>query len=231
MMTATWVEAATTKARESLPRLQRDLDAARVRLDELRGQLAAVERASAVLDPEGDPDLVVAVRVASEVLPPMVASAEAVVVQAMTARREARSTLLPAPEHESPWSHLAAAHQAERRRQGELDGARSQVGELQRNRAAALVTVRDTLPSGDMVRLAGAEAALRMTDRALPAARDALAAAEEAAQQARAEVDAMQARTHALRGEVLTGEPQQAEVALAELLSLVGEERSGLMLR
>ncbi len=219
----TWTEAATTKAREALPRLQRDLDEARTRLDDLRQRQEAVQRAAAALDPGVDPDLAVAVHVAGETLPPLVAAAEAAVTAAMTARREARSTLLPAPEHESPWSRLAAAHQAERRRQGELDGARSQVGELQRNRAAALVTVRDTLPSGDMVRLAGAEAALRMTDRALPVARDALAAAETAARQARAEADDLQARVHALRATVLTAEPEESETALAELLELVGD--------
>ncbi len=37
--TPTWAQAATTRAREALPRLQRDLDAARVRLDELRESL------------------------------------------------------------------------------------------------------------------------------------------------------------------------------------------------
>ncbi|MDP9472409.1 MAG: hypothetical protein M3Q71_17360 [Chloroflexota bacterium] len=72
MVTATpsWAQAAMTKAREALPRLQRDLDAARVRLDELRERLTAVERASAALDPDADPDVAVAVRVAGETLPP-----------------------------------------------------------------------------------------------------------------------------------------------------------------
>ncbi len=222
----TWTEAATAKSREVLPRLQRELDAARVHLDDLRQRQEAVQRAVATLDPEGDPDLVVAVQVAAEVLPPLVAAAEAAVVAAMTARRAARSALLP--ESEFAWSRIAAARQADSRRQGELDGARSRLGELQRNRAAALVTVRDTPPSGDMVRLAGAEAALRMTDRALPAAQNALASAEEAAQQARGEVDAMQARIHVLRGTVLTGEPAEAEAALVELQPLVGDDRSGL---
>ncbi len=72
MVTATpsWAQAAMTKAREALPRLQRDLDAARVRLDELRERLTAVERASATLDPDADPDVAVAVRVAGETLSP-----------------------------------------------------------------------------------------------------------------------------------------------------------------
>ncbi len=227
--TPTWAQAAMTKAREALPRLQRDLDAARARLDELRGQLAAVERASAALDPDVNPDLVVAVLVASEVLPSMVAAAEAAVAAAEAARREARSALLP--ESEFAWSRIAAARQSDARRQRELDGARSQVGELQRARAAALVTVRDTLPSGDMVGLAGAEAALRMTDRALPAAREALASAEEVAQQARGEVDAMQTRIHVLRATVLTAEPDAAEAALVELLGLVGDDPSGWLPR
>ncbi len=217
------------KSREALPRLQRELDEARARLDELRERMAAVERAAAALDPDADPDLAVAVHVAAEVLPPMVASAEAAVVQAMTARREARSALLP--ESEFAWSRIAAARQADARRQGELDGARSQVGELQRNRAAALVTVRDTPPSGDMVRLAGAEAALRMTDRALPAAQNALASAEEVAQQARREVDAMQARVHTLRATVLGAEPDEAEAALVELRGLVDDDPSGWLPR
>ncbi|MDP9356460.1 MAG: hypothetical protein M3R02_14475 [Chloroflexota bacterium] len=227
--TPTWAQAAMTTAREALPRLQRDLDAARVRLDERRGQLAAVERASAALDPDANPDVVVTIRVAAEVLPAMVAEAETAVTAAMTARRAARSALLPAEE--SPWARIAAARQADSRRQGELDGARSQVGELQRNRAAALVTVRDTPPSGDMVRLAGAEAALRMTDRALPAAQNALASAEEAAHRARREVDAMRARVHALRATVLGAEPDEAEAALVELMSLVDDAPSGWLLR
>ncbi len=223
MVTATpsWAQAAMTKARAALPRLQRDLDEARTRLDELGERMAAVGRAVATLDPEGDPDLVVAVQVAGETLPPLVAEAAEAVTQATAARREARSHLLPPDE--SPWSRISAARQADSRRQGELDGARSRLGELQRNRAAALVTVRDTPPSGDMLRLAAAEAELRMTDRALPAARDALAAAETAAHRARREVDAMQARVHALRATVLTGEPAEAEAALAELLGLVGD--------
>ncbi len=228
-MTTTWAAAATAKAREALPRLQRDLDAARVRLDELRARQSAVERAAAALDPDADPDLVVAVRVAAELLPPVVGAAEEAVAAAAAARREARSALLP--ETESPWSRVAAARQTDFRRSEELSAAQLRLGQLQRGRAAALATTREAGPASDMGALAAAEAELRMGERLLPAARDALAAAEEAAQQARAEVDAMQARTHALRGEVLTGEPQQAEVALAELLSLVGEERSGLMLR
>ncbi|MDP9471916.1 MAG: hypothetical protein M3Q71_14845 [Chloroflexota bacterium] len=224
-MTTTWAAAAEAKARGALPRLQAELDAARLPLDDLRQRMAAVERATAALDPDADPDVAVAVQVAGETLPPLVAAAEAVVVAAVTARREARSSLLPPDE--SPWSRIAAARQADRRRQGELDAVRSRVGELQRGRAAALGVVREAGPGSNMTQLAAAEAELRLSERELPGARDALAAAEEAAQQARAEVDAMQARTHALRGEVLTGEPQQAEVALAELLSLVGEERSG----
>ncbi len=231
MTTATpsWAQAAMAKSLEALPRLQRDLDAARTRLDELRERLAAVERASAVLDPEGDPDLVVAVRVAGETLPPLVAEAEAAVAAAMAARREARSALLPAEE--SPWSRISAARQANARSQGELDVVRLRLGELQRGRAAALGVVREAGPGSNMAALAAAEAELRLSERALPEAQAAVARAEEAAQQARSRVEAMQARTHVLRGEVLTGEPQQAEVALAELLSLVGEERSGLMLR
>ncbi len=225
----TWTEAATAKSRSELPRLQRALDAARVHLDDLRQRQEAVQRAAAALDPDADPDLAVAVHVAAEVLPPMVASAEAAVEQAMTARREARSGLLPVEDHH--WSRIAAARQADARSQGELDVVRLRLGELQRGRAAALATTREAGPASDMGALAAAEAELRMGERLLPAAREALAVAEAAAQQARAEVDAMQARTHALRGEVLTGEPQQAEVALAELLSLVGEERSGLVPR
>ncbi len=228
-VTPSWAQAAMTKAREALPRLQRDLDEARTRLEELREHLAAVERANSALDPDANPDVAVAVRVAGETLPPLVAEAEAAVAAAMAARREARSALLPAEE--SPWSRVAAARQADSRRQGELDGARSQVGELQRGRAAALVTVRDTPPSGDMARLAGAEAALRLGERALPAAQNALASAEEAAQQARGEVDAMQVRVHALRATVLGAEPDEAEAALVELMSLVGDDPSGWLPR
>ncbi|MDP9472568.1 MAG: hypothetical protein M3Q71_18205, partial [Chloroflexota bacterium] len=97
-----------------------------------------------------------------------------------------------------------------------------------RARAAALATTRETSPGGDMVRLAAAEAELRMTDRALPAARDALAAAETAVQQARAEAETLEARARGLRVTVLTGEPAEAEAALVELQRLVGDERSGL---
>ncbi len=78
-VTPSWAQAAMTKAREVLPRLQRDLDAARARLDELRARQAAVERASAALDPDADPDVTVAVRVAGETLPPLVAEAEGIV--------------------------------------------------------------------------------------------------------------------------------------------------------
>ncbi len=228
-MTTTWTEAATAKSREALPRLQRALDAARVHLDDLRQRQEAVQRAAAALNPDTDSDLSAAVRVAAEVLPPMVAEAEAAVVQAIVARREARSALLPPDE--SPWSRLAAARQAERRLQGELDRARSQVGELQRGRAAALGAVREAGPGSNMVALAAAEAELRLSERALPGARDALAAAEEGVQRARAEVDAVQARTYALRGEVLTGEPRQAEAAVVELMSLVGDDPSGWLPR
>ncbi len=108
-VTSSWAQAAVTRAREALPRLQRDLDEARTRLDELRARQAAVVRASAVLDPEGDRDLAVVVQVASETLPPLVAEAEAAVVAAMAARREARSALLPEPEQESAWSPLRTA--------------------------------------------------------------------------------------------------------------------------
>ncbi len=127
-MTTTWVEAAMTRAREALPRLQRDLDVARVRLDELRARQAAVERAAAALDPNADSDIVVAVRVAGETLPPLVAEAEAAVAAAMAARREARSALLPEPEQESAWSVLRTARQADLRCQGEMDAARLHLG-------------------------------------------------------------------------------------------------------
>ncbi len=225
----TWTEAATAKSRSELPRLQRALDAARVHLDDLRQRQEAVQRAAAALDPDVDPDLAVAVHVAAEVLPPMVASAEAAVVQAMTARREARSALLPVEDHY--WSRVSTARQAERRRSEEMSAAQLRLGELQRGRAAALGVVREAGPGSNMAALAAAEAELRMGERALPAAREALAVAEAAAQQARSRVEAMQARTHVLRLDVLMAEPVEAEVALVELLSLVGEERSGLILR
>ncbi len=106
----TWTEAATAKSRSELPRLQRALDAARAHLDDLRQRQEAVERAAAALDPDADPDLAVAVHVAAEVLPPLVAEAEAAVVAATSARREARSALLPAEE--SPWSPIRAARQS-----------------------------------------------------------------------------------------------------------------------
>ncbi len=224
--TTTWAQAAMAKSREALPRLQRELDEARTRLDELGERMAAVGRAVATLDPEGDPDLVVAVQVAGETLPPLVAEAEAAVAAAMAARREARAALLPAEE--SPWSPIRTARQASHRRSDELSGAHLRLGELQRARAAALATTRETSPGGDMVRLAAAEAELRMTDRALPTAREALAAAETAVQQARAEAETLEARARALRLTVLTGEPEEAEAALVELQSLVGDDRSGL---
>ncbi len=227
-MTTTWVEAATTKAREVLPRLQQEVDEARARLDELRERLAAVERASSALDPDADPDVAVAVRVAGETLPPLVAEAETAVVVAMTARREARSALLPEPEHESAWSVLRTARQADLRCQGEMDAARLHLGTLERARAAALATVREAVPGGDMAHLAAAEAALRLGERALPAAREAVAAAEEAARRARTELAEMEARTRVLRTAVVMAEPEEAERALVELQSLVGDDRSGL---
>ncbi len=217
----TWIEAATARSRSELPRLQAQLDAARADLDKRRAQLAAVGRASAALDRDGDPDLILVVEVASEVLPPMLAGAEAAVVQATAARREARSNLLPAEE--SAWSRIATARQADARSQGELNVARLRLGELQRGRAAALGVVRETGPGGNMAQLAAADAEVRLSERELPAARDALAAAEEAARLARAAADAMQGRVYALRATVLTGEPEESETALAELLELVGD--------
>ncbi len=228
-MTTTWAAAAEAKARGALPRLQAELDAARLHLDDLRQRMAAVERATAALDPDADPDVAVAVQVAGETLPPLVAAAEAVVVAAVTARREARSSLLPPDE--SPWSRISAARQADARSQGALDVVRLRLGELQRGRAAALGVVREAGPGSNMAALAAAEAELRLSERALPEAQAAVARAEEAAQQARSRVEAMQARTHVLRLDVLMAEPVEAEVALVELLSLVGEERSGLTLR
>ncbi len=215
----TWIEAATAKSRSELPRLQQALDAARVHLDDLRQRQEAVQRAAAALDPDADPDITVAVRVADETLPPLVAEAETAVVAAMTARREARSALLPEPEQESAWSVLRTARQADLRCQGELSTARLRLGELQRGRAAALGVVRETGPGSNMTQLAAAEAELRMTDRALPAARDAVVVAEEAARLARAEADDLQTRIHALRATVLGAEPDEAETALAELLA------------
>ncbi len=82
-----------------------------------------------------------------------------------------------------------------------------------------------------MAQLAAAEAEVRLSERALPAARAVLIAAEEAAQRARSELDAMQVRVHALRAMVLGGEPEQSEVALAELLTLTGDNPSGWLLR
>ncbi len=159
-MTTTWTAAATAKAREALPRLQRDLDAARVRLDELRGRLAAVERAAAALDPGADPDVAVAVRVAGETLPPLMVAAETAVAAAMAARREARSHLLPAEE--SAWSRIAAARQADHRRGEEMSAAQVRLGELQRGRAAALGVVREAGPGSNMAQLAAAEAEVRL---------------------------------------------------------------------
>ncbi len=54
MVTATpsWAQATMTTARESLPRLQQEVDDGRVRRDERRARMAATERASAALDPE-----------------------------------------------------------------------------------------------------------------------------------------------------------------------------------
>ncbi len=231
MATPTWTEAAVAKSRAELPRLQARLDAARADLDKRREQLAAVERAIATLDRDGDPDLIIVVEVAAQVLPPLVAEAEAAVAAAMAERRGARLNLLPSPEHESPWSRIVAARQADSRRSEELSAARLRLGELQRGRAAALGVVREAGPGTSMVALAAAEAEVRLSERVLPAAREALAVAEAAAQQARTEAETLEARARTLRVTVLTGEPQQAEVALAELLSLVGEERSGLMLR
>ncbi|MDP9356010.1 MAG: hypothetical protein M3R02_12160 [Chloroflexota bacterium] len=221
-----WTEAAVAKSRSELPRLQRALDAARVHLDDLRQRQEAVQRAAAALDSDTDPDLAVAVHVAAEVLPPMVVAAEAEVAAAMAARREARAALLPAEE--SAWSRIAAARQADLRCQGELSTARLRLGELQRGRAAALGVVREAGPRSDMIALAAAETEVRLGERTLPGAQDAFVVAEEAAQQARGEVDAMQTRIHVLRGTVLTGEPAEAEAALVELLSLVGDDRSGL---
>ncbi|MDP9356013.1 MAG: hypothetical protein M3Q71_15285 [Chloroflexota bacterium] len=66
-----------------------------------------------------------------------------------------------------------------------------------------------------------------LSERALPAAREVLIAAEEAAQRARREVDELQARVHALRAMVLGAEPDEAEAALVELMSLVGDDPSG----
>ncbi len=231
MVTATpsWAQAAATKARESLPRRQRDLDAARARLDELRSRMAAVERASAALDPDVNLDVAVTVRVAGETLPPLVVEAEVTVARATAARREARSNLLPAEEF--AWSRIAAARQADHRRGEEMSAARVRLGELQRGRAAALGVVRETGPGSNMIVLAAAEAELRLSERALPAAREALAVAEAAAQRARSALDAMQARVHALRATVLGGEPEQSEVALAELLALTGDNPSGWLPR
>ncbi len=227
--TPTWAQAAMTTAREALPRLQRDLDAARVRLDERRGQLAAVERASAALDPDANPDVVVTIRVAAEVLPAMVAEAETAVAAAMAARREARSNLLPPDE--SPWSRIAAARQADHRRGEEMSAARVRLGELQRGRAAALGVVREAGPGSNMAQLAAAEAEVRLSERALPVARETLAVAEAAAHQARSALDAMQARVHALRATVLGAEPDEAEAALVELRGLVDDDPSGWLPR
>ncbi len=228
-MTTTWAAAAEAKARGALPRLQAELDAARLHLDDLRQRMAAVERATAALDPDADPDVAVAVQVAGETLPPLVAAAEAVVVAAVTARREARSSLLPPDE--SPWSRIAAARQADRRRQGELDAVRSRVGELQRGRAAALGVVREAGPGSNMAQLAAAEAEVRLSERELPAARDALAAAETAVQQARAEAETLEVRARALRVTVLMGEPDEAEAALVELRGLVDDDPAGWLPR
>ncbi len=227
--TPTWAEAAMTKAREALPRLQRDQDAARARLDERRGQLASVERAEATLQPGADPDITMAVQVAGELLPALVADVEATVARATAARREARANLLP--ESESVWSRIAAARQADSRRSEELSTARLRLGELPRGRAAALSVVREAGPGTNMTQLAAAEAEVRLSERALPAAQNALASAEEAAQQARAEADDLQARVHALRATVLGGEPEQSEGALAELLALTGDDPSGWLPR
>ncbi len=230
-VTPSWAQAAMTKAREALPRLQRDLDVARAHLDELRERMAAVRRASRALDPDADPDIAVAVRVAGETLPPLVAEAEAMVAAAMAARREARSALLPEPERESAWSVLRTARQADLRCQGEMDAARLRLGELQRGRAAALGVVREAGPGSNMTQLAAAEAEVRLSERALPVAREALATAETAAQQARTEAETLEARARALRVTVLTAEPDEAEAALVELMTVVGDDRSGLMPR
>ncbi len=225
----TWTEAATAKSRAELPRLQRALDAARVHLDDLRQRQAAVQRAAAALDSDANSDLAVAVHVAAEVLPPLVAAAETAVVQAMAARREARSNLLPAEE--SVWSRIAAARQADSRRSEELSTARLRLGELQRGWAAALGVVREAGPGTNMTQLAAAEAEVRLSERALPAAQNALASAEEAAQQARTEADDLQARVHALRATVLGAEPDEAEAALVELRGLVDDDPAGWLPR
>ncbi len=94
---------------------------------------------------------------------------------------------------------------------------------------AVLVIPSVSHPAG--AQLAAADAEVRLSDRELPAARDALASAEEAAQQARGEVDAMQARIHVLRGTVLTGEPDAASASLVELRGLVGDDPSGWLPR
>ncbi len=188
-------------------------------------------RAAVALDPDADPDIAMAVQVAGETLPPLVAAAEAAVAAATTARREVRSALLPEPEQESAWSVLRTARQADLRCQGEMDAARLHLGTLERARAAALATVREAVPGGDMAHLAAAEAALRLGERALPAAREAVAAAEEAARRARTELAEVEARTHVLRTTVVMAEPEEAEAALIELQSLVGDDRSGLVPR
>ncbi len=228
-MTTTWAQAAMTRARETLPRLQQDLDEARVHLDDLRQRQEAVQRAAAVLDPAADADLAMAVQVASELLPPMVVEAEAAVARATAARREARSNLLPAEE--SAWSRIAAARQADHRRGEEMSAARVRLGELQRGRAAALGVMREAGPGSNMTQLAAAEAEVRLSERALPVAQETLAVAEAAAQQARSELDEMQIRVHALRATVLGAESDEAEAALVELISLVGDDPSGWLLR
>ncbi len=212
-----------------MPRLQQDLDEARVHLDDLRQRQEAVQRAAAVLDPAADADLAMAVQVASELLPPMVVEAEAAVARATAARREARSNLLPAEE--SAWSRIAAARQADHRRGEEMSAARVRLGELQRGRAAALGVMREAGPGSNMTQLAAAEAEVRLSERALPVAREALATAETAAQQARTEAETLEARARALRVTVLTAEPDEAEAALVELMTVVGDDRSGLMPR
>jgi len=218
MGTTTTNEAAT---RRRLPALQAAYDAARERTADLEAKRAAVAEAPDRLGKGAHPAVRLAIEAAAGLVGPALGGAQAEEQAARHALVAARRDLLPGGEH--PLSRSRQARRAVDAARERMTEARMRLAELARNRDRARRTVEEGTTASDMGALAAAEAELRLVERALPAAREAVeraVAANAAAREARAALDR---RVGALHDAALDPDPEPAEAALAELRALVGE--------
>lgn len=198
--------------------LERAVAETRARLAEREEQDTTLQRAETHLDAIADPDVRAAVAIARALLDPELVAARAAATAALAARAELRRQLLPPTDPRSP---AAAAERAAEAARSRLIDCRWDVQRREDRRAQVAVTIAGwRTDSGNAVALAGLREEGNLLAAELPAAREALVAAETARVATAEALNAMDQRLRALRAEVIAADDPAP--ALAELDQLAG---------